>query len=67
MIGFGFWGAVPIGFDLGQLVLGKIRLGERLAATASELDDACLTGYALGLQAEGRTVSLPRVWTTETR
>src|SRR5262249_39366559 len=31
MIDFRFWGCAPIGFDLGQLLLGEIQLAERPA------------------------------------
>jgi hypothetical protein len=53
LIDFGFWGEAPIGFDLGQLLLGEIQLGERPAHTLAHLEDACLPAYIRGLRAEG--------------
>ena len=41
MIDFGFWGTAPVGFDLGQLLLGEVHGGERPASTLPELERAC--------------------------
>jgi hypothetical protein len=61
MIDFGFWGTAPIGFDLGQLVLGDIQLGRRSADTFPELEQACLPAYTTGLRDEGCTIPIHQV------
>ena len=61
LIDFGFWGTAPIGFDLGQLILGDIQLGRRPAGTFPELEEACLPAYAQGLRDEGCTTPIHQV------
>ena len=61
LIDFGFWGTAPIGFDLGQLLLGDIQLGRRSADTFPELEQACLPAYTEGLRDEGCTVPIHQV------
>ena len=56
LIDYGFWGAAPVGFDLGQLLLGQIQTGERPAADLAELHAVCLPAYVDGLRAEGLDV-----------
>ena len=53
LIDFGFWGTAPVGFDLGQLLLGEIQLGRRPAHTFPQLEEACLPAYVRGLRDEG--------------
>jgi Phosphotransferase enzyme family len=53
MIDFGFWCEAPLGFDLSQLLLGEVQLGERPAAELAALEEACLPEYVRGLRAEG--------------
>lgn len=53
LIDFGFWSSQPVGFDLGQLLLGDVQLGRRPAATLGELERACLPAYVAGLHDEG--------------
>ncbi|GAA0959738.1 phosphotransferase [Virgisporangium aurantiacum] len=53
LIDFGFWGTAPVGFDLGQLLLGEIQLGRRPARAFPELEEACLPAYVQGLRDEG--------------
>ena len=53
LIDFGFWGPQPYGFDLGQLLLGEVQLGERPAAALPDDERACLAAYVDGLRAEG--------------
>ena len=55
LIDFGFWGRDPVGFDLGQLLLGEIQMGERPASDLPRLAQACLPAYVDGLHAEGDT------------
>ena len=53
LIDFGFWGEAPIGFDLGQLVLGEVQMGERSADELAELEATCLDSYLEGLRGRG--------------
>jgi hypothetical protein len=53
LIDFGFWTPGPLGFDLGQLLLGEVQLGERCAAELPEDERACLAAYMAGLRDEG--------------
>jgi hypothetical protein len=61
LIDFGFWGAAPVGFDLGQLLLGEIQLGRRPARAFPELEEACLPAYVQGLRDEGCTTPVHQV------
>lgn len=56
LIDYGFWSTQPLGFDLGQLLLGDVQLGRRPAASLPELEAACLPAYVRGLQDEGVAV-----------
>ncbi|MCF6376972.1 aminoglycoside phosphotransferase family protein [Nocardioides KLBMP 9356] len=53
LIDFGFWRPQPVGYDLSQLLVGDIQIGQRDAADLPELAEACLTSYGAGLAAEG--------------
>lgn len=53
MIDFGFFTQLPVGFDLGQLLVGDVQIGRRTADDLAERDEACLTSYVDGLRAEG--------------
>lgn len=57
LIDFGFWGIAPVGFDLGQLLLGEVHAGERTARSLPELEKACVPAYADGLRDEGSAVT----------
>ena len=61
LIDFGFWGGGPLGFDLGQLLLGEVQLGERPASWLPALEVVCLPAYVDGLHDEGREVGLDEV------
>jgi hypothetical protein len=61
LIDFGFWGQAPIGFDLGQVLLGEIQMGERPAHILAQLEDACLPAYVQGLRAEGSQATVAQV------
>jgi hypothetical protein len=61
LIDFGFWSRAPLGFDLSQLLLGEVQLGERPAAELPELAEVCLEAYVSGLRAEGCDVALEEV------
>lgn len=58
LIDFGFWCEAPLGFDLSQLLLGELQLGERSAAELEHLEARCLPAYADGLRDEGCPVAL---------
>jgi Phosphotransferase enzyme family len=53
VIDFGFWGEAPLGFDLTQLLLGEVQMGERPAAELPVLESVCLPAYVRGLRDEG--------------
>jgi len=53
LIDFGFFGEGPVGFDLGQLLLGEVQTGERPADCLPSLEQACLPAYVAGLADEG--------------
>ena len=58
LIDYGFWGPNPIGFDLGQLLVGDVQVGKRPAADLPVLEDLCLGAYVAGLREEGCDVPL---------
>ena len=58
LIDFGFWGPRPIGFDLGQLVVGDVQLGYGAAADLPRIEQVCLSAYLEGLRIEGCDVGL---------
>lgn len=53
MIDFGFFTALPVGFDLGQLLVGDVQIGRRSPQDLAERGAACLASYVDGLAAEG--------------
>ena len=53
LIDFAFWCRAPLGFDLSQLLMGEVQLGERTAAELPELEELCLAAYVRGLREEG--------------
>lgn len=61
MIDFGFWGPAPFGFDLGQLLVGEVQLGERPAAELPADERECLAAYVAGLRAEGCAIDTATV------
>ncbi|MGO4599977.1 phosphotransferase [Terrabacter sp. 2RAF25] len=61
LIDFGFWSTQPLGFDLGQLLLGDVQIGRRAAATLDEVEQACLPAYVDGLRDEGCDLHLDAV------
>ena len=61
LIDFGFWGPQPYGFDLGQLLIGEVQLGERPAAALPDDERECLAAYVAGLRAEGCDVDVASV------
>ncbi|MDQ3733702.1 MAG: aminoglycoside phosphotransferase family protein [Actinomycetota bacterium] len=61
LIDFGFWCSSPLGFDLTQLLLGEVQMGERPASELHDLETGCLESYVRGLRDEGCDVPLGRV------
>lgn len=53
LIDFGFFTLLPVGFDLGQLLVGDVQIGARAASDLAERDAAMLETYRDGLAAEG--------------
>lgn len=58
LIDYGFWGPKPLGFDLGQLLVGEVQLGRRSPALLAETDEAIVAAYHRGLGDEGMKVPL---------
>jgi hypothetical protein len=53
LIDFGFWSTQPLGFDLGQLLLGDVQIGRRPAEHLHRLETVCVAAYVDGLREEG--------------
>ncbi len=53
LIDYGFWTEAPIGFDLGQLLVGDVQVGRRDAGGLHAVEDAILPAYVDGLHDEG--------------
>ena len=58
MIDFGFFHRLPVGFDLGQLLVGDVQIGRRRAEDLRERDEACVLAYHRGLHVEGLEIPL---------
>lgn len=56
LIDFGFFMELPLGFDLGQLLVGDVQIGRRDSTDLAARDEACLRAYRAGLEAEGYQV-----------
>ena len=53
LIDFGFMTMLPVGFDLGQLLVGDVQVGRRTAASLAEVESVIVPAYVEGLRAEG--------------
>lgn len=53
LIDYGLWNTMPVGFDLGQLLVGDVAIGKRPAAALAETEEAIVPAYVEGLRAEG--------------
>jgi hypothetical protein len=53
LIDYGFWGRRPVGFDLGQLLVGDVQLGRRPTSELAATEDVVVDAYVAGLRAEG--------------
>ncbi len=58
LIDYGFFGQGPIGFDLGQLLVGDVQIGRQQACTLQVVEDTILPSYVEGLRAEGCEIPL---------
>ncbi|RYU15585.1 phosphotransferase [Nocardioides iriomotensis] len=56
LIDYGLWNALPVGFDLGQLLVGDVVIGRRPSARLAETEAAIVPAYVEGLRAEGSDV-----------
>lgn len=56
LIDFSHLSPMPLGFDLGQLLVGDVQIGRRPADDLAERDAACLAAYVDGLAAQGMAV-----------
>lgn len=61
MIDFGFLRHAPLGFDLAQLILGEIQLGERDPGQLAGIADVALAGYLDGLTMEDNPATIDQV------
>jgi hypothetical protein len=61
LIDYGFWLPQPIGYDLGQLLVGDVQIGRRSASELPATEEACLAEYVQGLADEGYDVDLETV------
>ena len=53
LIDYGTWNEAPIGFDLGQLLVGDVQIGRRAASLLAETEAVILPAYVAGLRDEG--------------
>jgi hypothetical protein len=53
LIDYGFWGRGPVGFDLTQLLIGEVQLGERPASRAAGARGRLLVGVRGGAAGGG--------------
>lgn len=58
LIDYGFWSPKPVGFDLGQLLVGEVQLGRCAPDLLAGLDDAIVAAYHEGLAAEGLVIPI---------
>jgi hypothetical protein len=61
LIDFGFWMPMPVGADLGQLIVGDIQIGKLRAGDLAARDDAHVAEYVRGLRDEGCDIPEPVV------
>ena len=61
LIDFGFWKPLPLGFDLGQLLLGDVQIGRRSADDLNIIDACIIPAYISGLIDEGYAIEPARL------
>jgi hypothetical protein len=57
LIDFGFFTLEPVGFDLGQLLVGDVQTGRLPAACLASVEEAIVPAYVEGLGAEGFAIT----------
>ena len=57
LIDYAYWMPMPVGADLGQLLVGDVQIGRTRAGDLAARDDAHLAAYVAGLHDEGRDVA----------
>lgn len=62
LIDFGFLTALPVGFDLGQLLVGDVQIGRHSPEDLGERDEMCVASCHRGLVAEGVDVGVDVLW-----
>ena len=58
LIDFGYFRLLPVGFDLGQLLIGDVQLGKRNADDLARRDAVIVEAYADGLADEGESIDI---------
>jgi hypothetical protein len=53
LIDFGFMTLLPVGFDLGQLLVGDVQVGRLPASSLPDVEEVVVPAYVEGLRAEG--------------
>ena len=53
LIDFGFWKPLPLGFDLGQLLLGDVQIGRRSGDDLAAVDARIVPAYVDGIDRRG--------------
>lgn len=61
LIDFGFWKPLPLGFDLGQLLLGDVQIGRQNADDLATIDARIVPAYLQGLRDEGHAAEPAQV------
>jgi hypothetical protein len=56
LIDFGFWNPAPVGFDLGQLLVGDVQIGQRSPTLLAPTESAIVPSYVEGLRAEASQI-----------
>lgn len=57
LIDFGLWNRLPVGYDLGQLLVGEVQLGRAPARELPDVDATIVPAYLTGLAAEGLEIA----------
>ena len=57
MIDFGFMTMLPVGFDLGQLLVGDVQVGRLPSSSLADVESVIVPAYVEGLRAEGCDIS----------
>jgi hypothetical protein len=58
LIDYSYFNHGPVGFDLGQLLVGDIQIGHQHTGTLQAVENTILPAYVEGLHAEGSTIAV---------